>query len=393
VRSEAAAADRRQQVREAGRTWQRAGVVDERTRAAIDAAYPDDRARLGPVFRVLVFGFTVVAASAVFGLFALFVSDIGDRAAAVLLVSFGAVLVAATELQIGRLRRAEGGTEAATAFLAVSYLLAGLAWLAFQARHRHGLHWIDVTLVLVLLLCGAAAYRWGYALFAVAAAAAVFLLAARGPFGRVLWIAGAVLLAPALLHAAESHALVPAHRRASRAIAAVALVFLYLAVHFGSWDRRIVEVIGGGAGERGRDSGALLILSGLATALVPLLTLAWGIRTRRRLLIGLGVLGLLASLVTLRFYVHVAPLWLVLLAGGAFALLLASALRRYLESGPGRERGGLTAEPLFGGADGRSVLELAVNVATAAPEAQTPGAPELQPGGARYGGGGASGKY
>jgi hypothetical protein len=154
----------------------------------------------------------------------------------------------------------------------------------------------------------------------------------------------------------------------------------------------MVEVIS----ERYRDrptAGALATLAAVATGLVPLATLAWGVWSRRRWLIALGTLGVLASLVTLRFYVHVAPLWVVLLLGGGAALALATALRRYLDSGAGRERGGLTAEPLFGDGDGRSALELAVGAASATPEARAVEGPEFQPGGGRLGGGGASGTY
>lgn len=391
MRAEAAAADRRFEVREAARAWHRAGALDEKARAAIDAAYPDDRVRLGPAFRVLVFGFTVVAVSALFGLFGLFLGAAGEKGGATLLIFFGLVLVAATEVQIGPLRRAQGGTEAATAFLGVGCLLLGLIW----ANHIGGVRgeaWVDLALVLLVVLCGAAAYRWGYALFAAAGAAATFLLAARGPFGRLLWIVGALALAPALARAGEAAALTPSHRRAARAVAAVSLVFLYLAVHRGSWDGGIVEVISGADGGV-PESRALRVLTAVATGLVPVATLAWGLRTRRHWLIALGALGLAASLVTLRFYVHVAPLWAVLIAGGGFALALAAVLRRYLDSAEGRERAGLTAAPLFTDTEGRSLLELGVGVATVGPEARPVESPDLQPGGGRYGGGGASGKY
>ena len=46
-------------MRQAAAGWLRAGAIDAATRDKIVAAYPDDRSRLGPVFRVLVFGFTI----------------------------------------------------------------------------------------------------------------------------------------------------------------------------------------------------------------------------------------------------------------------------------------------------------------------------------------------
>ncbi|HVR72453.1 MAG TPA: hypothetical protein VMT87_16570 [Vicinamibacteria bacterium] len=392
MRREAAAAERRFEVREAAAAWHRARAVDDATRQGIEAAYPDDRARLPPAFRVLVFGFTVLAVTTFFSLFGFVIAVAGQEATAFVLLLFGLLLVAATELQMGRLRRRQGGTESATALLAVSYLSSGLVWVAGLLGGVRGDGALNLALVVFALVGGAAAFRWGYTLFAVAATAALFVLAARSPIGRVLWIAGPLALVPVLARAGEAASLPPAHRRAARAMAAVSLVFLYMAVHRGSWDVQMVEMIAGRTPARPQ-GGALAVLSALATGLLPVLTLAWGVVTRRRWPIGLGALGVLASLVTLRFYVHVAPLWLVLLLGGGCALALATALRRYLDSGAGRERGGLTAEPLFGGGDGSGALELAVGAASATPEARPVESPGLQPGGGRFGGGGASGTY
>ena len=68
MRADVEEADRRYEVREAARGWQRAAAVDEETRKKIDAAYPDDRNRLGPVFRVLVFGFSLVVLQSALGI-------------------------------------------------------------------------------------------------------------------------------------------------------------------------------------------------------------------------------------------------------------------------------------------------------------------------------------
>jgi hypothetical protein len=308
------------------------------------------------------------------------------------LLAFGVVLVAATEFQTGRLRRRQGGTEAATALLAVGYMAGGLVWMVSLVAGPGAQGALEVALAVSALVCGLAAFRWGYTLFAVASLSALFVLAARSPVGRAVWIAAPLVLAPLLARAGDAAALAPAHRRAARAMAAAALVFLYLAVHRGSWDVQMVEMIAGH--DRGRPSGgAFGDLAALATALVPVAALAWGVWSRRRWLIALGTLGVLASLVTLRFYVHVAPLWVVLLLGGACALALATVLRRYLESGAGGERAGFTAAPLLGDGEGRSALELAIGAASATPEARPMEGPEFQPGGGRSGGGGASGTY
>ena len=131
----------------------------------------------------------------------------------------------------------------------------------------------------------------------------------------------------------------------------------------------------------------------VATGAVPVLTVAWGIATRRRSLINLGFLGILASLVTVRFYVHVAPLWSVLLAGGLVAIGVAALVRRYLDSGPERERHGFTTDPLFTDPEGRSALEVAASIATFTPAAKPVAQPGFEGGGGRSGGGGASGQF
>jgi hypothetical protein len=389
MRADAAEAERRLAVREAARGWERAGAIDPPTRERIDAAYPDDRSRLGPVFRLLVFGFATLVVNALFGIVGLAVASVGARAASAVLITFGILLAAATELQVGSLRRTQGGTEAATAFLAACYLTGGL--ISLLAPRLHDDATINLALLTVALVFGLAAYRWGYTLFAAAAAAAIFLLVARSSLGRLAWIAAPVAMAPALLRASDLARLAPAHRRCLQAAAVVSLVFLYLGVHIGSWDVALVERVGDfrAAGHREHAARPLFVLS---TALVPAIVVAWGIRSRRRLLVNAGLISVLASVVTLRAYVHVAPLWMALVAGGAAAFGLALALRRYLDSGPGRERHGFTAEPLFTDPERRSALEVAASVASLSPEARRVDA-GYEGGGGRSGGGGATDSF
>lgn len=396
MRAEAAEADRRLEVRRAARGWQRAGAIDEATRKAIDAAHPDDRSRLGPVFRVLVFGFSVIAVNALLGLFFLMMGRGLEKAGWFLLLIFGLFLVAATEYQIGPLKRSQGGTEAATAFLGVCYLMGGLAWLVFEGSHGSNAP-IDILLILLAAVLGAAAYRWGYWIFAAAAAVCLFNLMARTGFGRVLWVVVPLGLAPVLLAAGDSGRLAPAHRRCAQAIAVVSLVCLYLSVHLSSWDAGLVEDLAGGRHlSEVHEASPLRSLFAVATALVPIVILGWGIAVRGRLLLNLGLVGLLASIVTLRLYVHIAPLWVALLIGGGAALGLALALRRALDSGPGHERHGFTAELLFADPERRSALEVAVGVVSLSPAARPldhPVQPGFQGGGGRSGGGGATGEF
>jgi MFS family permease len=393
LRAEVALADRRYEVREAARGWHRAAAIDEETRNKIDAAYPDDRNRLGPVFRVLVFGFSLVVLQSAMGIVALVFAAAGESAAAAVFLLFGFGLAALTEVQLGSLKRRQGGTEAATAFLAVVLIIGTTLWLIHSAARPGDRVILDTALILSALVLAAAAWRWGYSIFAVASSICVFVLLARSPFGRLTWMVLPLVLAPSLLRAADSARLAPPHRRSCEAIALVSLVCLYLAVHLGSWDLGVVETLNGFFGRIERPPSPMRAFCAVATALVPLLTVAWGIAARRRSLLGLGFVGILASLVTLRVYVHVAPLWVALIAGGGVAIGLAALVRRYLDSGPEHERHGFTAEAVFTDPEGRSALEVAASVATFTPAARPTPPPGFEGGGGRSGGGGASGEY
>ena len=88
------------------------------------------------------------------------------------------------------------------------------------------------------------------------------------------------------------------------------------------------------------------LLYGFCTALFPVAVLAWGLASRRKIQLDLGVLFAALSLVTLRRYIQIAPLWVVLSASGAGLTLLSLAVQRLLEAGQGGEVAGFTAASL-----------------------------------------------
>ena len=129
------------------------------------------------------------------------------------------------------------------------------------------------------------------------------------------------------------------------------------------------------------------------TALVPLAAVVWGIRSRRMFALDLGLVLTALSLLTLRFYVHLAATWLVLTLAGAALVLLALGVNRWLARGGGKERNGFTAESLFADERRLRALELVPVVAAHAPESRPPVEPGFQGGGGSFGGGGAGGSY
>jgi hypothetical protein len=101
------------------------------------------------------------------------------------------------------------------------------------------------------------------------------------------------------------------------------------------------------------------------------------------------------SLVTLRHYVHVAPLWVVLTASGALLIALALAVERALRRSPGGEHTGFTADALFSDERRQHILQTVPVVAAFTPAAPAAAAEEkgFAGRGGTFGGGGASGKF
>jgi hypothetical protein len=392
VRADAALADRNASVRAAARSWRKAGAIDEATLAAIEREVPDDRVRVGPVFRVLLFLFTVLATNAAFGFVQLLLS-LPDSTIAGAGIVFGVFLAFLTELQIARLKRSQGGTEEATSFCALGYLIGGIGWFAFEKLGLLDDAAISIVLVAATLLFTAAAWRWGYALYAGAATAALLFSVARLPFGRALWIVLPLLALPYLVKLSESERLPPAHRDSWKAVLVVSLVGLYVAVHLGSFESGLVEEIGSYARTVGPED-VLWWISAAATGLVPIALLAIAIRTRRYpfLIDGLGTA--IASVITLCYYAHLQPAWVVLTVSGIALAGSILLLRRFLDSGPDRERRGFTAEPLFQDLARQGILEAAAAVVSLSPEARTiRKEPRFKGGGGEFGGGGSTTEF
>lgn len=385
----AALADRNGSVRAAARAWKKAGAIDDTALAAIEAAYPDDRQGVGPVFRVLLFLFTLISVSGAFGFFMAIVEPGMKKAWPVLLLLFGAGLIAATEFQITQMKRARGGVEAATSLAGIGYLIAFTYWLCEKAGLKDD-HAFAFTLLAAACLLAGAAWRWGYALYAGAALAAFLGSFLAFPGERLVWIVVPLIAAPILTRLSESPRLPPSHRDSCTFALGVVLTALYVAVHIGSLDSRLL-------GEWHSVQPPSSLARGLsitATALAPLIYLAIGLRLRRYVFLLLGAGTGVASLVTLRYYVHLAPLWMILILSGAVLVALVFALRLYLEAGPGKERHGYTAEPLFEEMGRRRMLEAGAAVLSLSPEARpVHEEPKFAGGGGSFGGGGASGEF
>lgn len=385
-----AAGERNLEVRKAARAWRRAGAIDGPTLERIDAAHPDDGPAVSIAWKVLVFVIVTVAINAAFGFFVV-VTNSGDRTGGWLL--FAAILAAAAEALSRTPRVGDNGSAAAASFWAMVYAVAGIAF-SLDRGHAGAETVITASLLAAAVLFGVACWRWGFAAYGIFSALALFLLLARFSGGRAAWfLFGAVLLAVAP-RLQDRAALAPSHRGAAGGVFIVAAAALYASVNRYSLDEHLVESMREHGTTPSAPSPALAALSALATAALPVLLIAWGLRSRRTLALDAGLVAAALSLVTLRYYVHLAPLWILLSGAGAALILAALGLNRWLRGAPAQERGGFTARPLF--TPSRSALETVAVVAAFAPDA-APAQPRepggFTPGGGRYGGGGAGGEF
>jgi hypothetical protein len=376
------------EIRRSARDWRDAGIVDDTTLARIEAADPDDRPRLATVWKVLLFVVATVAICAAIAA----VSMVFTRMSWKPMIVCGVLLAGATEA-FRAPRRTDNGIAAATSFWSLAFVLAGIG-IAFVQRHRGESATITTVLAFAVVALGLACWRWGFAVYGYAAVAAAFLLLAQAPAGRALWIVAGVLLVVILPRWFGRASLASAYRTALEGSWVVAAAVLYLAVNRYSLDHGWVEVLRAAPDStHGEPSALARVVASIATAILPAVLVAWGIRSRRTLLLDTGVVLAALSLVTLRAYVHVAPLWVLLTSAGIVLVGAALALGRNLRNAPGGERRGFTARSF---SSRQSGLEAAAVAAAFAPSAAPPRSPEpggFSPGGGRYGGGGATGDF
>ncbi len=379
----------------AARAWHADGLLDSAGLIEVREARPLLREPIGWIWRLLVFFFALVSLSGILGTIALTLEDVFRTATGsgtVLLLFAGGCLLLA-ELISGGDGPGLMGADAACSLLAAVCAAIGLGLLLHGAGFDEDLvvRWMPL---LAGTLLGLAAWRYGYFLYAAGAAACFFLQMTVFDQGRILWVAGGAAIAAGSWRCRETPES-PSHRAGLLAVLAVSLGAVYAAVNLYSVDclefgdfldlRHAAPAVTGFF--PGRWAAAL------ATALMPAGVLAWALRGRSRLLLSLGILFGALSLVTLRFYVHVAPLEFILMLSGMALVAGSLMLVRWLAAGPGGERHGFTHAPLFDDARREQFLAVAAVVA-ATPEARRlPDQDGFRGQGGDFGGGGASSTF
>jgi hypothetical protein len=392
MKGEWVACERVEEVRAAAAGWKRAGGLEPDSFEEISRRYPEPRPIPAPLWRALVFFFVSLGILLFLGAFALGARpNIGGFGA--LLACFGMVCVAATEVQENLPTLALRGGAGATALWGITFLLGALFVLLEETLHLREPLGPNILLLASLVLWSLAAWRWGSPVWALLAAASLFLLLGRAPAGRLLWVVCGVALTFVFERAVDHPSFAASHRRCAAVLVVAGLLGVYGAMNLYALDHRFVEFLHETAADLPGAPFRERIWSMLGTGLLPVAVLWWGIHSRRTFVLDTGLVLSALSLVTLRHYVHVGSLWVVLVVSGGALFLIALALGRWLARGPSGERDGFTAEPLFADEARLRALELVPVVAAHAPETRPPVEPGFQGGGGSFGGGGAGGSF
>ena len=393
MRPEAIGWERAAEVDSAARGWRRAGAIDETTHQRIREAFPDPCVTPGAVWRVLTGGMVAAIVLCTFAAAALGLWR-SSTAMQILLLLWGAACLVATEVLEASPRSARRGAAGATSVLGVGFFLLGLGLVLVESVRLHGDDAIDLLLVAAVLTCGLAAWRWGSPLFAGLGGVALFCSLARLPHGRILWLLAGAALTGLAAWGLDEVRLAPSHRIGAAVLTVVGIGAVYAAANVYSLDEASLEHLARLAPGREDLPRSARVAAAAATALLPLAVLAWGLRSRRTFLLDTGIVLLALSLVTVRQYVHVAPLWVVLILAGALLVVLALAVERVLRRARDGEIAGFTADPLFSDERRQQVLQIVPAVAAFTPEARTPASdPGFAGEGGRFGGGGAQEKF
>ncbi len=394
MKGEWVAAERVEEVRAAARGWKRAGAIGEGTFEEILRRTPEPRTLPALLWRVLAFFFGTFILLA-FAAFFVVAARPNPSSAWVLCAILGTAFLVLADLQARSPSLALRGGVAAASFWGILALVGGLFLLLEETLRVREASGLDLVLAGAALLFGLAAWRWGNAAFACFSAGALFVLLARVPHGRLLWVVAGVALSAAAGRFTDRASWAPSHRACAWGLGVCGISAVYAAVNTWSVDRRWIEALGGRARELseawpGVGAWAVTIV---ATALVPLAVFARGVVRRRPILVDTGLLLVALSLVTLRAYVHALDLRVVLAGAGALLLAAALAVNRWLRGGPGGERSGFTADAVFTDEAGFRAVELLPVLVAHSPAARPPDEPGFSGGGGGFGGGGAGSSY
>jgi hypothetical protein len=386
---------------EEARRWEESGLVSPAQAAAVRERYRPELVRVNLFIRILLAIFTTVGVVALVALPAV-ILDVEEFGITVLFLLFAPLCawVADSQLIHGR-RLYRCGAEEILLFLAVGFLALAMGIPAHEwGQGAERLGWLAAH---GIALAGATvlAVRYGYALAAMGAVGALaglpFHLVDALRWHQPGWARVALFL---LLGAVG----IWAHRRLVRrktlprgyvwcleTVRLAALAGIYLDVNL--FAHRLLWKDWLGWTPAAESVSWSDPFCAVLTAFLPAAALVLGIVRRDRALLWYAVFAGTASILTLKYFLHLGYLAEEVTAAGLVLAGLAFGLLRWLRTGSDRRRGAFTSDPLLEprlyGLDAEALAAMQ----PLAPTPRTPVAEGFRPGGGGFGGGGATGVY
>jgi len=314
--------DLQQQARE---TFEK-GLITGEEYDRIRAAYPYSFYHPDFFIRIGLFILTLIAAAAVLGLFLLAAPGAAEQSALIL----GAIAILVLELFINQRRMNGSGVDDALLWVAFTLLLAGINFISTARITPAG----ESGLVLVLALIATVRYAdHGMALVAYGAFLCLifFTVDPRGPVARavlpflIMGLSMGCYFLFTLLHKKTTFR---HYRSCLHLLRLATLLSLYAAGNY--------YVV--------RELNSMISLSGVngpvafgwlwwsLTALVPIFYIVRGVQKKDVLWLWTGMALAAASIVTVRYYYHLLPTEIVMVAGGIVLIAGVYGLSRYLRT-------------------------------------------------------------
>ena len=387
-------------IRQQAQAWRRSGLITEEQLSAINDHTNLQLRQTNLFFRLLFFVFTMLCAGAVVGLFVWLLDFKDANFTAVMLICFGAAFYIAAEYLAGKYLFYRHGVEEALAVMALVLFCAGCGTLLSENHLT-----LTQLRIVVPALLAITAY-WIYLRFGFLYAAIISIIALGVvPFQFnlspateriMLFSVLCVIFIFSLL--ADKPDIEDFRKNRYAKIQACLTTAIYLTVNlqimglFGliSMDRHVVHL------NPQLFPPSIYWLSYVLTFLIPIAAIYWGIKSRKRIIINVGLVMACVTLATNKSYLGWTRYAWDPAILGIMLVGLSLLITRWLNSGADQRRFGFTARDILKPEEGGiTPADVAAALTPGVIDAQQPQeqAQDKYFEGGTSGGGGAEGKY
>lgn len=341
-------------IRNEARTWQRSGLITNDQLTAIFGYTDPDVRQTNVFFRVIFFIFTYLCASALLGLF-IWITGIKDNLAfSITSIVAGVIFYFLAEYAATKHRFYRHGIEEA---LALSSMVLVCMGAFFGAMKLFSINQLPGNLLILLCLLFAVTACWIYLRFGFLYAALISIVATCIiPFQLHLWATGErvllliilcmILFLNVIFDKPEDEDF---KKERNSILQACLLAAIYLTVN--------LEIIGALGLLAGGKSSIHLSpksfptyiywSSYILTCIIPVAGIFWGIKSRKRIILNVGLVMACVTMATNKSYLGMTRYaWDPAILGTAL-VILSIIINRWLNSGTNKARNGFTAENIL----------------------------------------------